>query len=66
MKKKVRFIMTVVRDYEIDMDDYKDLEEVKTLEDAAKFDCESFQGDPFMFMDNEDTKLDIKFEILED
>lgn len=65
MKKKVRFTVTVVREYEIDLADYTNLEEVKTIEDAAKFDAESIEQDPFMFIDNEDAQLEVEYEVLE-
>lgn len=71
-KRMVRFTMTVVRDYEIDLADYQDMGSkenpqppCKTIEEAAKFDTVSIEQDPFAFMDNEKTEIEVKYEILE-
>jgi len=70
-KKMVRFTMAVTRDYEIDLADYQDMGSkenpkppCKTIEEAAKFDVVSIEQDPFAFMDNEKTEIEVKYEIL--
>lgn len=70
-KQKVKFTMIVTRDYEIDLADYQNMGSeqnpeppCKTIEEAAKFDVKCIEQDPFAFMDDEDTKLEVKFEIL--
>lgn len=68
-KRKVRFTISVTREREIDLADYQnmgDMEPCKTIEEAVKFDAESIEQDPFMFMDDEDAKLEVKYEILPD
>lgn len=65
-KRKVKFIATFIREYEIDLNDYQDvvgMEPCKTIEEAAKFDAEGIEQDPFGFIDNSDTKVEVKFEI---
>ena len=70
-KRKVKFTMVVTRDYEIDLEDYQNMgsEErtqppCETIEEAAKFDVKAIEQDPFAFMDNENTEIEVTFEIL--
>jgi len=70
-KKKVRFTMVVTREYEIDLADYQNMGSekrpqppCKTIDEAAQFDCKCIEQDPFAFMDNEKTELEVKYEIL--
>jgi len=70
-KRMVRFTMVVTRDYEIDMVDYQDMGSeqhpqppCKDIEEAAKFDVKAIEQDPFAFIDNENTEIEVKFEIL--
>jgi len=70
-KRKVRFIMVVTKDYEIDLEDYQNMGSVQnpeppcqTIDEAAKFDCEAIKQDPFMFMDDNNVEIEVKYEIL--
>ena len=70
-KRKVRYTIMVVREYEVDLADYQDmgskehpLPPCMTIEEAVQIDVEGIKEDPFMFMDSEDTEFEVKYEIL--
>jgi len=70
-KQKVRFTVTVVKEYEIDLSDYQDMGSrehpeppCKTIEEAIKFDVQCINDDPLMFIDDDDAKLEVKYDIL--
>ena len=67
----VRFTMTVVRDIEVDLSDYQHMgskenpeEPLKTIEEASEFNMQCDIQDPFAFIDDKDTKIEMKYEIL--
>ena len=72
-KRKVRFTMTVTKDYEIDLTDYQDMGSeqnpeppCQTIDEAAQFDCKCIKQDPFAFIDDENTEIEVKYEVLEE
>lgn len=70
-KRMVRFTMTVTRDIEVDLVDYQNMGSEKhpeppcqTIEEASEFNMECDKEDPFAFIDDKDTKIEMKYEIL--
>jgi len=66
-KRKVRFVMMAEREYEVDLAHFQNMqgvEDCKTIEEAVKFEIEGIIQDPFMFIDNNDVKCTVKYEIL--
>lgn len=64
MKQKVQFTMMVTREFEIELDNYSNVKEVITIEEAAKWECGVIEDDPFMFIDDEKAKIETYFKIL--
>lgn len=66
-KAKVKFIMTVEMETLVDqsvMFDPRDFEEVPTIKDSIKAVVDSYLDNPVAFVENENSKLEIKYDIL--